>query len=98
MKIELVIDRLVLDGFASHAIDGAQVRAALGAELARLLQASPSTLRGSASAFATGAALPVIETAHAHTLGAGVARSLHGVLSGAPAAATERAVRARTPR
>ncbi|MEP7043834.1 MAG: hypothetical protein ABI843_12275 [Dokdonella sp.] len=95
MKIELVIDRLVLDGFAPHAIDGAQVRAALGAELARLLRAAPTPPRGSALAFAAGDALPAIEAAHSHALGAGIARSLHGVLAGAPVAA---APRGRTPR
>ncbi len=98
MKIEFVIDRLVLE--ASHRTRSTPPRCALpSAQNSHdCCKAIRRGLHGSASAFAAGAALPATETANAHTLGAGVARSLHGVLSGAPVAATRSAAGRSKPR
>ena len=94
MKIELAIERIVLDGFAPQAIDGARLRAALGAELAALLHAPPAgALRAAALPSAAGAALAPAEGVHANALGAGLARSLHGVLAAPPPSPRTRAPR-----
>lgn len=80
MKIELHIERLVLDGFAPGSIDGERVRNALGAELTRLLQATPPPTQARALPSLRAAALPAIASMHASALGAAVAQSLHGVI------------------
>ncbi|MEO5627238.1 MAG: hypothetical protein ABIQ70_14635 [Dokdonella sp.] len=81
MKIDLHIERLVLDGFAANTFDGDAVRRALSLELARLLQASPSSgMKTSAIPLLKATALPLGATARADSLGAGVARALHGAL------------------
>ncbi len=56
MDIELHVERLVLEGFSLSATDAAAVRAAVEAELARLLGGGSL-----ASYFLTGVALPYIE-------------------------------------
>ncbi|MEO5558130.1 MAG: hypothetical protein ABIO49_00470 [Dokdonella sp.] len=80
MKIDLHIERLVLDGFAANAFDGDAVRRALSVELARLLQATSSGMTSSAIPLLKTAALPLGATAGANSLGTGVARALHGAL------------------
>ena len=81
MKMDLHIERLVLHGFAANAFDDDAVRRALSSELARLLQATPSSdLKSSAVPLLKAAALPLGSIAGADSLGTGVARVLHGAL------------------
>lgn len=84
MKIELVIDRLVLDGVAAN-LDGDAVRVALGRELTRLLRASPPAAIGASAPFAKADMAMPAEPAQRAALGHAVAAALHGVLVPAPA-------------
>jgi len=79
MKINLHIERLVLDGYADGSLDGDSVRTALGTELARLLRELPPAAAGSALAQVR-LAVPGTAGEGAQALGTGVARALHGVL------------------
>jgi hypothetical protein len=81
MKVHLHIDRLVLDGLALSARDGARVRAALETELVCLIGQ-----HGWSGSLAGGAA-PVLRTAPVHADGQGpdalgrqIAASLYGGL------------------
>jgi len=81
VKIELHIERLVLDGFTPGSVDGERVRVALGAELTRLLHATPlAPSPGTALPSLRAAALPASASQHATALGAGIAQSLHGAI------------------
>lgn len=81
MKIDLHIERLVLDGFAPGSMDAECVRNALGAELTRLLIATPLTpTQGAALPLLHTAALPANASMHAKSLGSGVARTLYSAI------------------
>ncbi len=84
MIVNLHIERLVLDGASPAAQgEGAQVEAAVRAELARLYaQAGASALpRSSAAApVLRGTAVTAAPTQNAAQLGNAVAKSLYGVL------------------
>lgn len=88
MKINVHIERLVIDG-AAHDADA--VRAALTRELSQLLADAPPALAGfavpSVRAFA-----PTAPMRSADALGGGIAQALHGALAGdgAPPAGTPR--------
>ncbi|MGK9169296.1 hypothetical protein KXR53_23480 [Inquilinus limosus] len=80
MRIELHIERLVLDGLPVTAAEGPRVRAAVEAELARLLAAG-----GLGRDLAAGGALPRLSAPPIHlgrgerpdAIGRAVARSVH---------------------
>jgi len=81
MKIDLHIERLVLDGFSANSLDAEAVRGALVAELASLLHAvPPSAASGSALPYLQADARVADAQPHAVALGASVARALHGAL------------------
>lgn len=89
MKIDLHIERLLLDGpllsgASAHALEGDALRAALGAELTRLLQQAPSQPARSAALPFARAAMPAPDAARgaAASLGAGVAQALYGITHG----------------
>ena len=79
MNIRLHIERLVLDGLPVSGAQGAQVKAAVEAELGRLL--SERSVNGE---IAAGAALPRVDAAPMHVtrdatpaqIGNGIARSM----------------------
>lgn len=79
--IQLHIERLVLDGLPMERAQGPLVRAALEAELARLL-----TENGLGAALASGGAMPSVPASAMHLasagnpsdLGIGIARSVYG--------------------
>ncbi len=86
MRIELRIDRLVLEGLPLSAAQGALVQRAVEQELARLLAEG-----GLAQSWGTGAALPVVQAAgitlkpgeSPAQVGAQIARSVYSSLGGA---------------
>lgn len=88
MKIDLHIERLLLDGqllngASEHALDGDVLRAALGAELTRLLQQAPSPPARSAALPFARAAMPAPDArGSVASLGAGVAQALYGITHG----------------
>jgi hypothetical protein len=80
MRIELHIERLVLDGCAANSVDGEAVRVALGAELTRLLQAAPPQTQSVALSSLRTTAVSAIAAQQPATLGSSVARVLHAAL------------------
>ena len=83
MKIELHIERLVLDGFAPGSIDGERVRNALGAELTRLLQQAPMGPTCSVALPSVRATMPAPGVGgQAGAVGVGVANALYGISHG----------------
>lgn len=85
MNIDLHIERLLLDGLSADALDGDAVRAALGAELTRLLQQAPSPPAQSTALPFVRAAMPASAgRGPAASIGAGVAQALYGVTHGGP--------------
>lgn len=83
MKIDLHIDRLVLDGVTARALDGDAVRAALGAELTRLLQQAPlPQVRSAALPFARAEMPAPSVRGQAASIGVGVAHALYGITHG----------------
>ena len=89
MKIDLHIERLVIDG-AAHDADA--VRAALTRELAQRFADAPPDLAGFAVPSLRAIA-PAAPMGTAQALGSGVAQALHGALAGDAAPPP-----ARTPR
>lgn len=77
MRIDLHIERLVIDGSAH---DPDAVRAALTRELARRLAEAPPALAGHATASVRANA-PAVPMPSADALGGGVAHALHAALT-----------------
>ena len=84
MSITVHIERLILDGFPSDALDAAQVQAAVELELARLLAEG-----GLGGEIAAGGAFAALRTGqisgvegHPQTLGAQIAGAVYGGLGG----------------
>jgi hypothetical protein len=85
MRIEVHIERLVLDGVPVTTADGPHVRAAVEGELARLLAGS-----GVSRELATGGALPRVAASQVSfgprerpdAIGRAVARSVHAGIGG----------------
>jgi hypothetical protein len=83
VNVRVHIDRLVLDGFALGAGDGARVGAAMQAELARLLAERGLSSRlagGGAVGGLQGAALRPDGSSSPAALGRGIAQSVHGAV------------------
>ena len=84
MKIHLHIERLVLDGLPVERRDGAAVRAAVEAELARLLGAgglAPSLMSGVAAQSVPGGAIQLASQTTPNHLGTQIAQAVYGGLS-----------------
>jgi hypothetical protein len=78
MRISIHIDRLVLDGLALNAADGARVRAALEAELGRLLGTrAPGLERLGAVPIVAAPSINVEPPRDPTAIGHAVARSVH---------------------
>ncbi len=83
MKIEVHIERLVLEGLPVTAAEGPRVRAALAAELGRMLAAG-----GLAPQLRGGGAVPRVAAPHVNlgarerpdTIGRHIARSVHAAI------------------
>ena len=83
MKIHLHIERIVVDGLPLTARDGALVRAALEAELTRLLaQPQPGGARRASTAVPRVRAdgIRVAREARPAEIGQQIARSVHGAI------------------
>lgn len=91
MKIEIRIERLILDGLPLAQLDGASIQAAVEAELVRLL-ADGAEARALAEGWGAGAALPRLSapaislpaTPRPAEIGEQVARSVYGVVARNP--------------
>lgn len=84
MKIQLHIERLVLDGAPLDRLGAARVQAAVEAELGRLLQTGPLPPGLAGGGAVPSLAVPRINLPNAATpgqWGAAIAGSLHGGLS-----------------
>jgi hypothetical protein len=80
-SIHLHIDRLILDGLPVTAAQGPQVRAAMEAELSRLLTEGglhPSLSSGGSLPQLPAAAMPLPAAAQPKPLGATIARAMYG--------------------
>jgi hypothetical protein len=84
MKVNLHIERLVLDGFALSGRDAAVVEEAMRTELVRLILSDEAGVGGLASGAlpsAQGALLHVSSAERPPQLGAAIAQSVHGVIA-----------------
>lgn len=83
MKIHLHIERMIVDGLPLTARDGALLRAALEAELTRLLaQPQPGGARPTSAAVPRARAdgISVARQARPAEIGQQIARSVHGAI------------------
>ncbi len=83
MKIQLHIERLILDGLPVERIDGSIVRAAVEAELSRLLTAEglhPSLLSGGATPAVQGSSIQLTSQSNPAHLGTQIAQAAYGGL------------------
>ncbi len=86
MKIQVHIERLVLEGLPVTSREGPRVQAAVEAELGRLLGATGlrGELRsGGALPALSGHPLRLMRSQHPSLLGQQIARSVHGGIGGA---------------
>ena len=84
MKINVHIERLILDGLPIERRDGATVQAAVEAELARLFNAgelSPALLSSTAVPGLRAASIELKETVSPDGLGQQIAHAVHGSLN-----------------
>ena len=84
MKINVHIERLILDGLPIERRDGAAVQAAVEAELARLFNAgefSPVLRSGTAVPNLRAAPIELQETVTPTDLGQQIAQTVHGSLN-----------------
>jgi hypothetical protein len=84
MKIHVHIERLILDGLPVDRRSAPQVELALQQELASLLATAPlpaGALAGAAMPRLKAASITVAEGTPARTIGAAIAKSLHGGLA-----------------
>jgi hypothetical protein len=80
MSVRIHIERLVLDGLPLSPADGPRLRAAVAAELARLVAAgglSPAVLASARLRGVAGGPLRVAEGGTAGELGTGIARAVY---------------------
>lgn len=85
MRINVHIERLVLDGLPVTTLQGPQVRRAVEGELARLLASSglsESLRRGAALPRVMAGSLSVTRESHPTGLGKGIARAVHEGIGG----------------
>lgn len=85
MKIDLHIERLILDGLPIDSGQSAEVQAAVEAELARLLMnggLDAGLLAGGALPSLRGGAIQLTNESNGAHLGAQIAQSVHGGLQG----------------
>lgn len=83
MNVDVRIERLVLDGVALPPAQRPALRAAVEAELARLLAAgglSPALRAGGTVPRAPGGAIELVRDAHPAQLGRQIARAVYGGL------------------
>jgi hypothetical protein len=83
MKVNLHIERLVLDGLPISRSQGALVQRAVEAELSRLLAAdglAPSLLAGGAMPYAPGGPMRLTNESNPDHLGTQIAQSVYGGL------------------
>jgi hypothetical protein len=85
MRIDVHIERLVLDGLPVTSADGPRVRAAVEAELARLLAAGGlgrELVAGAAMARAPAPQISIGQGERPDAIGRAVARSVHAGIEG----------------
>jgi hypothetical protein len=84
MKVNLHIERLVLEGFPLDGRDAALVQEAMRAELVRLFEqaaGSTITLNSKVAPASCEAAMRASETSSPSTLGGAIANSIYGAIS-----------------
>ncbi len=82
MTVRVHIDRLILDGLPVDRLTAPQVQAAVEAELTRLLAAGDWHPPGGAVPAVSAAPIAVAPDTRPGQLGAAVAQSIHGGLTG----------------
>ncbi|MDQ6704786.1 MAG: hypothetical protein M3Z85_02345 [Acidobacteriota bacterium] len=83
MNIKLHIERLVLEGVPFASAESPRIRAAVEAELTRLLTArgiAPGLTQGGAFARAPGGSIPLTPEGKPETLGTRIAQAVYGGL------------------
>jgi hypothetical protein len=83
MRIELHIERLILDGLPIERMDGPMVQAAVESELARLLTAEglhPALLSGGAMPSVRGGSIQLTSDSNPTSLGTEIAQAAYGGL------------------
>jgi hypothetical protein len=81
MSVRIHIERLVVDGLPLTAADGPRLRAAVAAELTRLVTEgglSPEVMSGGRMRSVAGGGLRVADGGGAGAVGTGIARAVYG--------------------
>jgi hypothetical protein len=82
VRIELHVDRLVLDGIDLGPGDAPRVRAAVERELTRLLGAQRTPFAGGATAHAAAPEIRPVRGERPETTGSRIASSVHAAIAG----------------